>query len=283
MKWIFLCHKRGFPITKYQLLESIKHLCDYEKRKIPFINNKPGRSWYDGFLKRHPELSQRIAENVSLNRAQVSEYGIRSWFTEINEYLSAEGLISIQPRRVFNADETGVPLNPKPPAVLAPKGSKNVYNIVDNNEKENVTVLITANAEGTIAPPMVLFAGKSVPKDAARVAPANFSFGFSDNGWMTAKNFYEYMANVFLPWLEKSKIERPIIFFIDGHSSHMTLPLSQFCDENKIVLVALFPNATHILQPFDVSFFRHFKVSWQKSFQDFCKSNGSMSIKKPQF
>ena len=37
----------------------------------------------------------------------------------------------------------GIPLNPKPSKVLAPKGSKNVYNVVGHNEKENVTVLVT--------------------------------------------------------------------------------------------------------------------------------------------
>lgn len=110
---------------------------------------------------------------------------------------------------------------------------KNVYNVVNNNEKENVTVLVTANAAGRLAPPLVLFSGKSIPKDAVQVAPPNYSLGFSDNGWMTAKNFFEYIANVFQPWLEESGIELPVVLFIDGHSSHMTLPLSKFCDEKK--------------------------------------------------
>ena len=72
-------------------------------------------------------------------------------------------LLNIGPERIFNADETRTPLNPKPPAVLAPKGSKNVYNVVKNNEKENVTVLVMGNAAGELAPPLVLFSGKKLP------------------------------------------------------------------------------------------------------------------------
>lgn len=283
VEWIFYCCQRGFPVTKHQLIESVKLLCDNDKRKTPFVNNRPGRSWFEGFLKRHPRMSQRISENVSLNRAKVSEQNIRAWFTEITGYLVAQDLSSIHPSRVFNADESGIPMNPKPPAVLAPKGCKNVYNIVNNNEKENVTVLVTANAEGHFAPPLVLFTGKSVPKDVIKAAPPNYSFGFSDNGWMTSKNFFEYVANVFHPWLEEKSIEFPIILYIDGHSSHITLPLSQFCQNKKIILIALFPNATHIIQPLDVAFFRPFKIAWQKCVTSFCQDFGSMNIKKSQF
>ncbi|XP_044580939.1 uncharacterized protein LOC123262671 [Cotesia glomerata] len=281
--WIFLCTSRGFPVTKHQLIESVKLICDHDKRKTPFKTNRPGRGWYDSFLKRHPTVSERIAENVSLNRAKVSEEHIRSWFTEIKSYLTDEDLLLIDSTRIFNSDEAAVSLNPKPPTVLAPKGLKNVYNVVNNNEKENVTVLVTANAAGTLAPTLVLFSGESLPKDVIKVAPANYSFGHSENGWMTAKNFYEYIANVFYPWLIDKKIKLPIILYIDGHSSHITLPLSEFCREKKIILIALYPNSTHILQPLDVALFRTFKMAWQKSFQAFCQKCGTVSIKKCQF
>lgn len=52
---------------------------------------------------------------------------------------------------------------------------------------------------------------------------------------------------------------------MDGHTSHMTLTLSQFCSNNKIILVALYPNATHILQPMDVGFFKPLKQNWRNA------------------
>lgn len=45
--------------------------------------------------------------------------------------------------------------------------------------------------------------------------------------------------------------------------SDMSMALSEFCSSHNIILIALFPNATHILQPLDVSFFRPFKVHWK--------------------
>ena len=160
---------------------------------------------------------------------------------------------------------------------------KDVYNIVGNNEKENISVLVTGNAAGELAPSFILFSGKSLPKNAAEMAPEEFAFGYSDNGWMTAKTFYEYMVNIFEPWLTKKQIKRPVVFYLDGHSSHLTLHLSKFCSEHEIVLVALHPNATHIIQPLDVSFFRSFKAEWQKMNKRICDSSSSIGIKKYQF
>lgn len=90
-------------------------------------------------------------------------------------------------------------LNPIPSTVLAPKGHKNVCSVVNNNEKENITVLVTANAAGKLAPTFVLFAGKSLPHNSAKMAPSDFAFGFSENEWMLSENFYEYIANSFEP------------------------------------------------------------------------------------
>lgn len=105
--WIFECCKKGFPVTKPQLLESVKIICKNLKKKNPFRDNMPGRSWYEAFLKRNPEISERISENVSLNRAKVSEQSLRNWFEEVSEYLIDQDLITIEPNRIFNCDETG--------------------------------------------------------------------------------------------------------------------------------------------------------------------------------
>ena len=48
---------------------------------------------------------------------------------------------------------------------------------------------------------------------------------------------------MFLKWLIDNKIERPAVLYVDGHSSHITLPLVQFCQENQIELIALYPKA----------------------------------------
>jgi len=92
--------------------------------------------------------------------------------------------------------------------------------------------------------------------------PAGWSIGLIEKGWMTAESFFEFISNIFYSWLIKNQIKFPVVLYLDGHSSHLTLPLVQFCRSNQIELIALYPNATHILQPLDVSVFHPSKNAW---------------------
>lgn len=117
---------------------------------------------------------------------------------------------------------------------------------------------------GTWAPPLTLYKYERIPAIIAWSAPPNWGIGKSGNGWMTSETFFEYMSNIFLPFLIENNVERPVIVFLDGHKSHLSLYLSKFCRENKIIMVALYPNSTHIIQPLDVALFGPLKSKWKK-------------------
>ncbi|KAJ8895057.1 hypothetical protein PR048_000382 [Dryococelus australis] len=59
----------------------------------------------------------------------------------------------------------------------------------------------------------------------------------------------------------------PVILFLDGHKSHISLEVSEFCAQKEILLYCLPPTATHIMQPCDVCFFHPLKVNWRKFVQ----------------
>ncbi|KAJ8875269.1 hypothetical protein PR048_023164 [Dryococelus australis] len=145
------------------------------------------------------------------------------------------------------------------------KGDKTVYTTINNNEKECLTVLISGNAAGVIAPPMILFRYKQLPAEICKNIPSHWGVGCSETGWMTCETFYSYITNIFYPWLKQQNITLPIILFVDGHSSHMSLHFSNVCQQSGIILVSLYPNSTHITQPMDVAIFRTLKTGLKKS------------------
>lgn len=63
--------------------------------------------------------------------------------------------------------------------------------------------------------------------------PMCWHIGLSEKKWMTAESFYEYIINFVYPRLIKNNIEFPIILYVDGHSSHLTLPVVEFCRKVK--------------------------------------------------
>lgn len=231
-------------------------------------------------MNRHCQLCVRVVENLTHSRAKVSENNIRGWFNEIDNYLTLNNIKDLAPTRIFNADETALLLNPKNNTAIVKKGSKVVYNRVNNNEKESITTLITGNAAGQIAPPLMLFEYQRIPGYITRKLPEGWGIGISNNGWMTGQNFFEYIANIFYPWLIQMNIELPIILYIDGHASHLTQPLTMFCMAHKIILIALYPNCTHILQPLDVSVFKPLKSEYVKVAEKDRSENNQLSVQK---
>ncbi|XP_065078976.1 uncharacterized protein LOC135701956 [Ochlerotatus camptorhynchus] len=119
-------------------------------------------------------------------------------------------------------------------------------------------------ANGRIIPPDIILARKRLDLETLRCFPSDWGLGKSENGWMDTHNFVLYIKKILHPALVKSNTTFPIIYFVDGHSSHVALEAADMCQQLGIVLIALYPNATRILQPADVAIFGPLKSSWGK-------------------
>ncbi|CAG9840855.1 unnamed protein product [Diabrotica balteata] len=192
VKWMMTIAEQGFPATKLQLIDSVQILIKNLKRENPFKDGRPGRHWFEGFMRRHPELTRRNSQNLTNARANVTEEKIRKWFMEINSYLLKNNFLHVtnKPQRVFNCDESSFFLSPKNDKVLAKKGERTVYSFINNDEKECLTTLLTCNAAGQFASPMVVYSYQRVSRNIVEKVPASWGIGRSDNGWMTEENFF---------------------------------------------------------------------------------------------
>lgn len=175
---------------------------------------------------------------------------------------------------MFNFDETAIYLHPQKKHVLCRKGAKNVYSVGLGNEKECLTVLLGCNANGDCPPAMILYKYERVPSHIAKSFPDSLCMGISKSGWMNGEVFYQYMSETFIPWARSQNITFPIAVFLDGHASHLTLSLCELCNQNEIILTALPPNATHIMQPIDIGVIFPFKCIWKKRREEWKNING---------
>lgn len=287
VQWITKIAKCGFPVKKQELLDTVQKILKDSQRPNPFKDDRPGQTWYSGFLKRNPEISVRAAESINKARSRITEEHIRQWFRELESFLSESGQSDIlnHPERIFNADESCFSLCPKTGKVLGPRGFRNLYQINSGNEKDNLTVLVNFNANGQMCPPVVVFPYLRPPKAITDSMPREWTLGRSESGWMRNEIFFEYIVNDFNTWVENNNIQKPILLLVDGHKSHMSLVLSSMCEQLGIILYALPPNTTHILQPADVSVFAPLKANWRKEVRMFLSKaeNLNSSVTKTNF
>lgn len=256
--------KRRFLVTKSQLLSNVAHIIKCLQQPTPFENSVLGRHWDEASLRKNPYLSSKIAQNFTTRSAAVMELNVRGWFHMTGDYLTLKNLRYIAPGRVFNLDATAFYLSPKGESITIKWGDRAVYKFTQNYEKECLTVLSDLNTAGQLAPPMIVFPYERLSYDIVQNVPKGWSIAKSDTGRMKADSYFEYIANVFKPWLTKNNIERPVVLFADGHFSYFTFHVAKFCMEHGIELIILLPNTIHLLQPLDVGFFRVLKNSWRK-------------------
>lgn len=278
VRWVLESVSKGFPITKGNFLFSVSQLAN--ELGITFKGGKPRRKWFEGFMKRNQNVSLRAAQNLTTSRAVVTKKNLHDWFAEVFGELKSnqkEHLLKI-PERLFDVDESAFFLNPKENLVLARKGNKNAYIKSGSNEKECLSVLVGGSAAGDLCPPMIILDYKRVPSEVANSIPKDWGIGLSESGWSTYDIFFCFTVNVFYPWV-KENVGLPVVLFVDGHMSHLSYQLSVFCAKNEIILVALYPNSTHILQPMDVAIFRTLKSGWREHVNQWKIQNSKPDMK----
>ena len=62
--WLIELCRRGIPLQKDFLFDSIQRILLEDGRPNPFANNRPGKGWFKAFLKRHGDIAERYAEPV---------------------------------------------------------------------------------------------------------------------------------------------------------------------------------------------------------------------------
>ena len=184
----------GYGKTKRHILDYVQLILDdpSDVRQVPvaFKKNRPGDKWFACFLKRHPKCSLRYGKIIGRDRAQVTPQRLDRWYQDFHDYVSREdpGLLQC-PSRIFNADEAGFALQGKSERILAPRGSKNVYQ-VKSQDKTQITVFACISAAGSFVPPLIIAPGTRLRNDPTDGGPEGACLSKSPSGWINSEVFY---------------------------------------------------------------------------------------------
>ena len=155
-------------------------------------------------------------------------------------------------------DETGMPLDHKPPKVIAHKKMRKVHSHIFGN-KSQITVVACGNAAGNMIPPMIISAGQRFNTDWTEGEVPGTMYAMSNKGWTDQELFGHWMKKLFIPSIP---VARPVLLLLDGHSSHYEPSTIRMAAAEGIIVMALPPHLTHHLQPLDLSLFGPLKTYW---------------------
>ncbi|KPJ16902.1 hypothetical protein RR48_13758 [Papilio machaon] len=264
------------PLMKKEFLKLAYDLA--EVMKIPHRFNKEkgsaGKHFYYDFMKRHSDISLRAPESTSMMRAVGFNKPQVDLFYDNLEKLMKQ--YKFTPSRIYNCDETGVSCVHKHQKVLAPKAIRQVGKLTSAERGKNITVLFCMSANGHYIPPFFVFPRQRMNERLMMNAPAESIGVAQPKGWMNSDFFLQYLR-IFVKHTQPTK-ENPVLLLLDGHCSHKTLAVINFCRENHIHLMSSPPHTTHKLQPLDRTFMKPFKDAYSQQCDLWMRTNAGCRI-----
>ena len=176
-------------------------------------------------------------------------------------------------------DETGMPLDPPTPRVVAKKGQKKVRSCT-SGKKGQVTVIACGNAVDQPIPPFVIFDATKLNALWTKGEVPGTRYGLSSRGWTDQELFQGWLVEHFL---QHSVSSRPLLLLLDGHSSHFEPETIRIAKEENIIIFCLPPHTTHELQPLDCTLFGPLNTAWADVCHSFFKKHPAQVVSKLNF
>ena len=247
----------------------------YRSKSKPLQNNCVSWSRHNTWLvakvlKRNPSLSLQAGDaTTGIGMDAINAENLKNYFDQPRSIFD-EFDFDNHPEAIYNMDETGVPLEPLLPKVIAQKGEKKIR----SGQKQQITVIRCGNATGQCMPPFIIFAAKQLNYLWTRNEVSGTRYTVSDKGWVDQKLFFFFLEEHFLT---HAMAYCPLLLLLNGHSTHIDLPSLKFARDQGIIIFCLLRHTTHKCQPLDCSLFKPLKEHWKQACHKFyCKDPGKV-------
>ena len=275
----FICQSAriGYARTKKEILAVVEAVLASKSNCGGTIQLSNG--WWESFRKRHPYLTLRSIEKLSYARFLATDDVVINHYFDLLEQTLEDNDLLEKPSLIYNCDETGLPLNHTPSAVVGVRGQKHPR-IITSGRKQQITVLCCTNAAGNTIPPLVIFSRKALNPSLTVSEVPGTMYGLNESGWIDSEIFFNWFAHHFLTHAPSS---RPLLLLLDGHSTHYNPAFVRRAAEEKVIVFCLPPNTTHLTQPLDKGVFGPLKTYWHQECQVFMGQNPGQVVTQYNF
>lgn len=272
MCYVLMASKINQGLTISELRTMAFEFGKREKIEMPNSWDKAtmaGIDWYYEFMKRHPNISLRTPQQISVARVKgFNKESVDDFYKQLEDLYKQYNF----PRdRVWNMDETGFPTVPnKVQKLLAEKEAKRVGQVSAAERGTNVSCAVAVGTAGTFIPPFFIFPTRynlGRYMDGAQKESVGYANG---SGYMDTERFVYFMQH-FIKYAHATK-DQPTLLLLDNHTSHLSVAAVELAVEHGITMLTFPPHCTHRIQPLDNGVFWPVKAryvekhtTWQKA------------------
>jgi len=268
----------GYAFERLDLKVFVQSFLNKAQRVCPYFkDNMPGDEWVTSFLHRHKDLlSHRACQNISRKRAAVSCEDVNRFFDNLTNTLAG-----VPPQNIVNYDETNLTDDPKAKNMIFRKGTKHAERIM-NTSKTSVSIMFACSANGRFLPPYTVYKAERMMDTWLMGGPIGARYNRTKSGWFDAYCFKDWLLELAVPYFKRLDNESSRVLIGDNLACHLSADIIAICETNKIKMVFLPPNSTHLLQPLDVAVYAPMKRKWRKVLTEWKVGEGKFHTSIPK-
>ena len=258
LSWLLELRDLHVPVSILTLQEKAKRVV---RPHNPTFN--ASRGWVERFFARH-RLSLLSRTSVSQKLPKRLEGSITKFYEDARRYMR----IGRYPRLlVANMDEMPAFFDMIPAKSICKTGSRECIVRTSGSEKKHVTVVLSAAADGTMLPPMLIFKGKTDKTIKKLRIPEGFIVKTQEKSWMDEGLMEVWIEEIWLKYVrEVSKqleFDDSLLTF-DEFSAHKTDNVRSKLVKNKSDILMISPGCKSKCQSMDVCINKPFKAILRK-------------------
>ena len=178
----------------------------------------------------------------------------------------------IPPSLIMNFDQTPLKYAPVSSQTLAKKNVKTVA-ISGLSYLQALTAIFGVTFSNQFFPMQLIYGGKTEASYPKFKFPSSFSLSANPKHFSNTAESLKLISEVIVPYVDEQRktlgdANQAALLIIDVFRGQMTDPVVEAPKENKIILVKIPPNMTHIYQPLDLTVNRSAKAFFKRKFTE---------------
>lgn len=117
--FIYHCSLIGYGKTRKDIICLVNRFLVYRG-----VNRSASNGWWSSYAKRHPSIVLRTPASIGRARYLATNRDMVNRYFDLLEETISKSKLKDKPCQIYNMDESGMPLNPKPLKTLNKRGGK---------------------------------------------------------------------------------------------------------------------------------------------------------------
>lgn len=180
--------------------------------------------------------------------------------------------LNIPADMILNWDQTPINLIPVGNWTMAKTNSSKIA-IAGQNDKRNITAVLTVSLDGRFLPMQLIYKGKTARSLPQYKFPESFSVTANDNHWSTEDTMKMFVNEIIKPYLEERRQHHQNpnlsgLLIFDYFRGQTTESFLELLSSLNVQVVLVPKNMTDLLQPLDISVNKPVKNFLKSKYQD---------------